>query len=591
MAKVTPNKSIEIFFSYSHADEELRQKLANHLSNLQRNGHITAWHDREISAGTVSADEIEKHLNSADVILLLISADFIASEDSWQREVTRAMEKHEAKEARVIPVLVRDCDWEETPFSRLQPLPSNRKAINSWDNKDAAFTDVAKGIRKAVKEISGQKKSDSKNQWLSKIPWGSLFTTFWTSTSISTLVVVVRLLGFLQPLELAAYDQLMVSQWPNEEPDNRLLLIQVTEQDIKELEEQKGVRNGSLTDASLKKLFEKLMENPPRVIGLDIYRDYETRDDIPKKLFKENKILFAVCKLSDPAIGVLGRTPPPEIAQERIGFSDFLEDKDRIFRRQLLVMEPNINSGCLSKKAFSLQLAHNYLITEGKEQYQDPESEGKLQDLRLNNVVLEQLKKPDTGGYQDIDDMGYQVLLNYRSFCDNGQQLRCSPHNIAEKLTLKQVFNEDSLKKIKNLNKRIVLIGVTDPSYEVPFATPFNTTESLKMPGVIIQAHTVSQILRAVLDKQLLLRVWSFWYEILWIFAWSLVGAILAHLCRSTRSLIIFGVTAFIGLCLVCLIFFVSPIKRWIPFIPPALTLLGTGGIVVFIRFKAQKYS
>ncbi|BAZ28702.1 TIR protein [Cylindrospermum sp. NIES-4074] len=144
MTEATKNKtpeSIEVFFSYSREDEELRKKLTAHLSALKREKVITAWHDLEISAGTERDEEIEKRLNSARVILLLISADFINSEDNWQRDVKRAMERHKAGEARVIPVLVRECDWEGTPFSKLEPLPSNGKAIGRPDN-DEAFTEV-----------------------------------------------------------------------------------------------------------------------------------------------------------------------------------------------------------------------------------------------------------------------------------------------------------------------------------------------------------------------------------------------------------------------------------------------------------------
>ncbi len=147
-------KAIEVFFSYAHEDEDLRDELAKHLSILKRQGVITAWYDREISAGTEWAGEIDAHLNTARVILLLISADFLASDYCYDIELTRAMERHTEGEARVIPVILREVDWKGAPFGKLQALPKNAKPVTNWANRDAAFTDVARGIRKAVEELA-----------------------------------------------------------------------------------------------------------------------------------------------------------------------------------------------------------------------------------------------------------------------------------------------------------------------------------------------------------------------------------------------------------------------------------------------------
>lgn len=144
---------IEVFFSYSHQDEQLRDELAKHLSILKRQGIITAWYDREISAGTEWAGEIDAHLNTAQVILLLISADFLASDYCYDIELTQAMERHAAQEARVIPVILREVDWKGAAFGKLQALPKNALPVNNWANRDQAFADIARGIRKAVEEL------------------------------------------------------------------------------------------------------------------------------------------------------------------------------------------------------------------------------------------------------------------------------------------------------------------------------------------------------------------------------------------------------------------------------------------------------
>jgi hypothetical protein len=106
-----PKKALEVFFSYSHKDQDLRDQLETHLSLLKNQGFISSWHDRKIIAGTEWAREIDAHLNTAQIIMLLISADFLASTYCYDIEVKRAMERHNAGEARVIPIILRHCDW------------------------------------------------------------------------------------------------------------------------------------------------------------------------------------------------------------------------------------------------------------------------------------------------------------------------------------------------------------------------------------------------------------------------------------------------------------------------------------------------
>jgi len=146
--------AVEIFYSYSHQDETLRDELEKQLSILKKLKIVRTWHDRKIYAGNEWADDINDHLNTADIILLLISADFLASEYCYEIELDRAMKRHEAREARVIPIILRDVDWRDAPFGKLQALPSNAKPITSWPNRDEAFADVARGIRATIEALS-----------------------------------------------------------------------------------------------------------------------------------------------------------------------------------------------------------------------------------------------------------------------------------------------------------------------------------------------------------------------------------------------------------------------------------------------------
>lgn len=144
----------QIFFSYAHADEPYRVELEKHLSALRRQGLVESWHDRMISPGSEWNSEIDSHIDSAHVVLLLVSSDFIASEYCFHKEMERALKRHQAGEARVIPIILRPVDWSTMPFGRLQALPKDAKAISLWKNQDEALLSVSSGIRDAIKHIA-----------------------------------------------------------------------------------------------------------------------------------------------------------------------------------------------------------------------------------------------------------------------------------------------------------------------------------------------------------------------------------------------------------------------------------------------------
>jgi pimeloyl-ACP methyl ester carboxylesterase len=150
-----------LFFSYSHKDESLRDQLAVHLAMLKRQGLIEAWHDRRIRAGDEFDRTIDEWLERADVILLLVSPDFLASQYCYDVEVQRAMERHHQRAARVIPVILRPCDWKNALFAKLQAAPKDGKPVTSWANRDAAFLDIARQIRLALEvETTAARASD-----------------------------------------------------------------------------------------------------------------------------------------------------------------------------------------------------------------------------------------------------------------------------------------------------------------------------------------------------------------------------------------------------------------------------------------------
>ncbi len=146
---------LTLFYSYSHKDEDLRLELEKHLSLLRRQKLLSDWHDRKITPGGEWKGAIDSHIATADIILLLVSADFISSDYCFDVEMQLALQRHQSGEAVVVPIILRPVDWATAPFAALQALPRDGKAVTTWQTTDAAFADIAKGIRQVVSEWLG----------------------------------------------------------------------------------------------------------------------------------------------------------------------------------------------------------------------------------------------------------------------------------------------------------------------------------------------------------------------------------------------------------------------------------------------------
>jgi hypothetical protein len=142
-----------LFFSYSHKDEELRNELETHLALLKRQNVITTWHDRRITAGSDLNHAISRELEEAQIILLLISAHFLASDYCYDKEMTRALEKHHEGSAIVIPVILHPCDWMSSPFKNLRATPTDAKPVSMYTNQHEAFAIVAQDVRQAAEQL------------------------------------------------------------------------------------------------------------------------------------------------------------------------------------------------------------------------------------------------------------------------------------------------------------------------------------------------------------------------------------------------------------------------------------------------------
>lgn len=144
---------VKIAFSYSHADELLRNELEKHLSALKRQGLIDTWHDRRILAGQEFDDEINRNFETADIILLLVSPDFIASDYCYNVEVSGAIDRHNAGKVKLIPIILRPCDWHDLPFGRILAATKDGKPITHFPSYDDGFLEVVTAIKKAIKPI------------------------------------------------------------------------------------------------------------------------------------------------------------------------------------------------------------------------------------------------------------------------------------------------------------------------------------------------------------------------------------------------------------------------------------------------------
>jgi CHASE2 domain-containing sensor protein len=386
---------------------------------------------------------------------------------------------------------------------------------------------------------------------------------------VNTLLVGgIRFLGLLSPIELAAFDWLMRSRI-SEKPDDRILLVTVTPEDVQA--QGSEPRFGSLSDTTVNRLLQKLEKYQPAAIGLDIYRDYPSQKPELAKQLKQNPHLIAICKRPDIKDDPDGTLPPPEIPEARLGFSDFVQDNDGVVRRHLLFVTPNTTSRCTASYALSTQLAFHYLDRLRSIQPKFTPDE----NLQLGKQIFPSIENR-TSGYQSVDAAGSQILLNYRAVS--------KPQMIAEQVSLKDIFSDRV--NPKAIQNRIILIGVTDRSMGDYWATPWGAGSSDKIPGVVVHAHMVSQIISSVLDKRPLLWVWSGRGEILWIGFWSVVGGTVAWRCHR---LLIMGVSVFFTvIVLTSTCWILLNVGGWIPLVAPVACLLLTNGTVFYAILFAR---
>ncbi|NJK73265.1 MAG: EAL domain-containing protein [Richelia sp. CSU_2_1] len=366
--------------------------------------------------------------------------------------------------------------------------------------------------------------------------------------TVTLLNLGARRLGWLQSWELSSFDSLVRLQ-PDRPPDPRLLVVGISEEDIQAL------GRFPISDAAVAQTLAKLQKYQPRAIGLDLYRDLP-QEPGHRELLAELKApnVVAISKLSDAENP--GVPAPPGMPPDRVGFNDFLLDGDGVVRRNLLSVWKSDKTTVFS---FSLQLAKLYL-KDGEQQKDNALNPNQIDWGKAAFLPL----KSDSGGYANLDTRGYQILLQYRS-----------AKQVARQVSISQVLKgEIDPSWVKD---KIVLIGTTAQSSRDVFLTPYSPAQKQnpKMPGVLVHAQMLSQILSAVLEGQSLFWMWPEWAEILWKGAWAVAGGAVAWRIQHPGKAGLVGGAAAIAL--VGVTYGIFTAGGWVPLVSPGLGLLVTG--------------
>ncbi|MHC0062502.1 CHASE2 domain-containing protein [Nostoc sp. UIC 10890] len=383
---------------------------------------------------------------------------------------------------------------------------------------------------------------------------------FVTSVGVTAFIWGVRELKWLQPWELRVYDQMLRSR-PAQAPDRRILLVKITDEDLKR-------EKWTISDRTINQLLKKIESYQPRIVGLYLFQP--EHNNLAANLQNQDNVI-STCLFS--SLGRDEMPPPPNFPIDNVGFSDVVADheNDQTLRRSLLFAH-STDKKCTTSFAFGALIAINYLEKQGID-YQFT----KKGDFQLGKTRFPRLQA-NSGSYQHLDADGYQILLNYRH-----------PNSLAEQVTLTDVL---SGRVNPNLFKdRLVIIGTTAANLPPGgFYTPYSALpdQPARMPALFIHAQIASQLISTVLDGRSLIWYWPDWVELIWVWGWSLLGSVLAWRSQNPlRLLALVGITL-LGLVVICVALFLQ--AGWVPLIPSALALvLSSICVIAYTSYQNQR--
>ena len=365
------------------------------------------------------------------------------------------------------------------------------------------------------------------------------------SAIVTGTIAGLRQLNWLEPLELAAYDR-MVQLSPDPGYDPRLLVVGITELDIQ------AEQRFPLSDRTVARLLNKLQTYQPRAIGVDLLRDIPQEPGATelRQAFQASNVV-AITNLGNS--NNLPTPAPPGVPPDRVGFNDIVLDADAAVRRNLMFAD----SQTATLYSFSLRLALTYLAAENVTFA--PNNQNDAHRLDLGRATFQPIQR-DTGGYANLDDRGYQILLKYR------RRIAAEQVSVAEVMAGK--VNPDWIRN------RVVIIGTTASSGKDLFVTPYSPTEaeSPRQPGVLLHAQMVSQLLSAALEGNSMIRFWPEGLELLWIAAW--IGGSLAIAGWGRSAIVIVMGETILLVAVVVGGFVLFQQLLWVPIAAPALGIV-----------------
>jgi CHASE2 domain-containing sensor protein/predicted Ser/Thr protein kinase len=407
-------------------------------------------------------------------------------------------------------------------------------------------------LRVPFVKVQDSRETSKSKSWLKII--------FVTSVGVTAFIWGIRELKWLQPWELRVYDQMLRSR-PAQAPDRRILIVKITEEDLKK-------EKWTLSNRTINQLLKKIESYQPRIVGLYLFQP--EHNNLAANLPNQDNII-STCLFSS-----LGRDeipPPPNFSIDNVGFSDVVADNenDQIIRRSLLFAH-STDKKCTTSFAFGALIAINYLEKQGIE-YQFTEKG----EFQLGKTLFPRLQA-NSGSYEHLDANGYQILLNYRH-----------PNSLADQVTLTQVLSGQVNPSL--FKDRLVIIGATAANLPPGgFYTPYSTLpdQPAKMSALFIHAQITSQLISTVLDGRPLIWYWTDSVELIWVWGWSLLGSILAWRWQNPLLLLVVGTASLFGLGLICVALFLQ--AGWVPLIPPALALvISSICVIAYTSYQNQR--
>ncbi len=395
---------------------------------------------------------------------------------------------------------------------------------------------------------------------LRSLPFSPYITTILVSGLIFLAIIALRSAGYLEYLELVAYDGFVRLQPETSGSTPPIVVIGITEEDIR----TEG--RWPITDATMAEALDSLTRYKPRAIGLDIFRDIGVPpgSEAFDSILKENQSIIAVTKFGDNGV------PPPQVISDtdRVGFNDILVDPGGIVRRGLLFLD----DGKKIYYSFSLRLALQYLRAEGILPQPDLSNP---QYIVLGGTTIAPLE-PNEGGYVRADARGYQFLVDFGS----------SP----------EIFPTFSLSSLlsgkvpaKDISDKIVIIGITAQSVKDFFYTPHSRRFQIhqQLPGVFVHAYIANQLLRLALEGRQPIKSISENQEKVWILIWSVMGSLIAFRVRSPWHFSLIGSASLLTLFLITYLAFLK--AWWVPVVPPAISWFICAAIVTAYMSNREK--